>query len=135
MVKPIMLYGSEIWGYNSVDVLEWVQLRFFKILLKVHKSTPNVMVYGELGSYPLHLSIQVRMLSFWHKIVTSVPNKMSTLMYKLLYHRFCNNDYTSIWLSTIKNILDNVGLSHIWLNQGSTVSTCWLKNYSEAIIN
>ena len=40
MVKPIMLYGSEVWGYNSVDVLERVQLIFFKILLKVHKSTP-----------------------------------------------------------------------------------------------
>jgi hypothetical protein len=30
MVKPILLYGSEIWGYSkNIDCLEKIQLRFF----------------------------------------------------------------------------------------------------------
>jgi hypothetical protein len=37
MVKPIFLYGSEIWGYTcskNIDCLEKIQLRFCKLLLK-----------------------------------------------------------------------------------------------------
>ena len=47
-----MLYGCELWGYSNIDVLERLHLRFCKILLKVKKSTPNAMVYGELGRHP-----------------------------------------------------------------------------------
>ena len=37
MVKPILMYGCEIWGYGNNNVLEKVQLKFLKIysMLKV----------------------------------------------------------------------------------------------------
>ena len=28
VVKPVLLYGCEIWGYGNLDILEQVQLRF-----------------------------------------------------------------------------------------------------------
>jgi hypothetical protein len=47
MVKPILLYGSEIWGFSkNIDYLEKIQLRFCKLLLKLKSSTPNYMIYG-----------------------------------------------------------------------------------------
>jgi hypothetical protein len=50
MVKPILLYGSEIWGFSkNIQCLEKVQLRFCKLLLKLKTSTPSYMIYGELG--------------------------------------------------------------------------------------
>ena len=30
IVKPVLLYGSEIWGFGNLDILERVQLRFNK---------------------------------------------------------------------------------------------------------
>jgi hypothetical protein len=36
MVKPILLFGSEIWGFSkTIDCLEKIQLRFCKLLLKL----------------------------------------------------------------------------------------------------
>jgi hypothetical protein len=52
MIKPILLYGCEVWGFGKNEVLERVHLKFCKILLKLKSSTPNYMVYGELGRYP-----------------------------------------------------------------------------------
>ena len=42
---------------------------FCKILLTVKKSTPNAMVYGELGRHPLSVTIKSRMLCFWFKLI------------------------------------------------------------------
>jgi hypothetical protein len=48
-VKPILLYGCETWGFGKNDINERVHLKFCKLLLHVKTSTPNFMVYGELG--------------------------------------------------------------------------------------
>ena len=47
MIKPILLYGCEVWGFGKNEVLERVHLKFCKILLNLKSSTPNYMVYGE----------------------------------------------------------------------------------------
>jgi hypothetical protein len=52
MVKPILLYGSEIWGFSkNIQYLERIQLRFCKLLLKLKTSAPNYMIYGELDCF------------------------------------------------------------------------------------
>jgi hypothetical protein len=33
LVKPILLYGCEIWGFGNNDILEKVHLKFCKIIL------------------------------------------------------------------------------------------------------
>ena len=35
MVEPILLYGSEIWGYENIKIIEQVHLGFCKRILKV----------------------------------------------------------------------------------------------------
>ncbi len=35
MVVPIMMYGTEVWGYNNSKLFEKLQLRFGKIILHV----------------------------------------------------------------------------------------------------
>jgi hypothetical protein len=50
IVKPILLYGCEIWGFGKNDIIESVHLKFCKFLLRLKVSTPNFMVNGELGS-------------------------------------------------------------------------------------
>ena len=85
IVKPILLYGCEIWGFGKNDIIERVHLKFCKLLLRLKVSTPNFMVYGELGRYPLEIDIKVRMISYWCKLIQGKQSKVSTIAYKLLY--------------------------------------------------
>ena len=53
--NPILLYGSEVWGCEFVDLIHQFYLKYYRSLLDVKHTTPNVMVYGELGTTPIHL--------------------------------------------------------------------------------
>ena len=65
LVKPIVLYGAEVWGSEKCDILERLQLRFFKCVLSVNMFTSSMMVYGEWGAIPLDVDTKSRMLTFW----------------------------------------------------------------------
>jgi hypothetical protein len=70
MVKPILLYGCEVWGFSYNDKIEKVHLKFCKLLLHLKSSTPSYMIYGgELGRYPLEIDIKGRIISFWAKLL------------------------------------------------------------------
>ena len=114
IVKPILLYGSEIWGFSkNIDCLEKVHLRFCKLLLKLKTSTPNYMVYGELGRYPLEVDIKLRMVSFWGRLLTGKESKLSFISYKLI--RFLLEDNADVmWPKYVKKIFDDTGFSYIW---------------------
>ena len=47
LVAPILLYGSEVWGFENVDIINRFQLNCFKIVLSLKQTTPSCMVYGE----------------------------------------------------------------------------------------
>ena len=64
LVKPVLLYGCEVWAHEGTDILEKLHLRFCKYVLGVNKSTCTNMVYGELGATPLSLITQSRMVMF-----------------------------------------------------------------------
>jgi hypothetical protein len=47
-------------GSGNNDILEKVHLKFCKIILNLKATTPNCMIYGELGRYPLDIDIKLR---------------------------------------------------------------------------
>ena len=55
IVKPVMLYGCEV----SIFDLKKNYTENFVNILKVKPSTPNFMVYGELGRFPVLINIKV----------------------------------------------------------------------------
>ena len=85
MLHATLLYGCETWGFGKNDIIERVHLKFCKLLLYVKTSTPNFMVYGELGRYPIDIDIKVRMISYWSKLILGNQSKISPLSYKQLY--------------------------------------------------
>ena len=42
LVKSILLYSCEIWGFGNNDILEKVYLKFCKIILHLKATTPNI---------------------------------------------------------------------------------------------
>ena len=120
--KPILLYGCEIWGYGNNSVIERVHMKFCKLLLRVKKSTPDFMLYGELGRYPLDLNIKLRMINYWSKLLTGKQEKLPALLYKLSFQLY-GNDVP--WLNSIKNIFDECGMSYVW-NRQFFIRNTWL---------
>ena len=43
-ILPISMHGSEIWGFENIDIIDRFHLRFCKLILHLKQSTPNVMV-------------------------------------------------------------------------------------------
>jgi hypothetical protein len=126
LVKPILLYGCEIWGFGNNDILEKVHLKFCKIILQLKATTPNCMIYGQLGRYPLDIDIKLRNILFWAKLITGKDIKLSIISYRLLYLSQNNNCQFS-WLNYVESILNECGRSYVWLNQ-NFISEEWLKN-------
>ena len=92
-------------------------------------STPNIMVYGETGTFPIKLDIYRRMISFWTKLTDLESNKLSSYMYTIMYSHYLFSPNTGqnkfLWLKKIKNILIECGFSGIWDNQ-SYPNAKWL---------
>ena len=118
MIAPILLYGAEIWCPQMCELVNKLQLRFYKILLNLSRSTPSHMILGELGQYPLEIQAKSRMLCFWYKL--SDPQnrgKLSSLVYEFLLCMYKKNVYKSLYLRCIEDTLNALGFSHFWLHQ------------------
>lgn len=76
VVVPVLLYGCEIWGYENIDIIEKIHLKFLKYVLCLKSSTPSYMVYGESGRYPLYVTVYSRMISYWTKMIQGQENKI-----------------------------------------------------------
>jgi hypothetical protein len=64
IVKPILLYGCEVWGFSDNYVIEKIHLKFCKLILHLKQSTPNFMIYGEFGRFPLYINSVTVSISF-----------------------------------------------------------------------
>ena len=89
-IRPILLYGCEVWGYGNVEILELVQLRFLKFVLNLKRTTPNYIVYGETGVLPLRIEINYRIISYWTKLVSVDNNKLCSQLYYIAKSYFDN---------------------------------------------
>ena len=117
MVLPVLLYGCEIWGFENLDIIERVHLKFLKHILYLKSSTPNYMVYGETGRFPLSVIIYSRIVSYWCKLLNSTDKKISCILYQYL---IANSQYEIVknpWIDCVHRIFDSCGLSHIWNEQ------------------
>ena len=125
VITPILLYGCEVWGYEKLDIIEKLRLKYLKFVLNVKSSTPSCMVYGELGIHPLEIDVKTRTVKFWTKLVCDQNSKYSSLMYRVLYNLYSNIDERKQrqfhkqfkWFDYTKSILDSCGLSYVWLHQ------------------
>lgn len=116
LVEPILLYGSEIWGYEDLKLLEQTHLKFCKRILKVRATTPNYMVYGELGRYPLELNIKLRMLNFWNQLLIN-EDKLSNILYRLMANLHRNGQMRFKWFDHIKQIFNDIGYTYVFDNE------------------
>jgi hypothetical protein len=129
MIVPILLYGCEVWSPTMTNLASKLQIRFYKIILRLNKSTPTSMIYGELGQFPLEVQAKSRLLNYWYKLIKAYPtNKLSSNMYRFVYESYSKGDYHSNYLKIVEHLLNSLGLSGFWSNQFElTFSEHWFK--------
>jgi hypothetical protein len=97
LIKPILLYCSEVWAYSvfgernhikldtsnlenlynsRTSPIERILNKFAKMTLGVSTKTDNMGTYGELGIYPLYIDVVDRMLKYWTYIEHESPNEL-----------------------------------------------------------
>ena len=89
LVEPILLYGSEVWGFENTCSREKHHLQFCEKILQVRATTPSYIIYGKLGCYPLSIKIKLRMISFWNRFISN-ENILSSKLYKLVTYEWNN---------------------------------------------
>ena len=123
-VIPVLLYGSEVWGFENLTSIEIFHRKFYKLVLKSFKFTPNCMIYGETNSVDIQTKVDIRMANFWLKL-KSGKIKISVAMCSLLSKLYEeSNDQNIRWPAKIKNILADTELSYLWQVQVADYLYC-----------
>ena len=80
------------------------------------------MMLGEIGRFPIDMTIKTHMITFWTKLILCEKDNISVTMYKILYSHHVNDITKSKWLASVKQTLDNCGYSFIWMHQDVNIN-------------
>ena len=87
-------------------------------ILHLRPSTPSCMVYGEVGKLPLQVTIDTRFMSFRLCLLNKEESSLAHIVYMIAHNLFVRDKYIykAKWLCRVQNIVDNCGLSLLWMN-------------------
>ena len=118
LIKPVLHYGCEIWGFQNAAPLERLHTQFCKRLLGVKRSTQNDFVYGELGRTTLKNYRLTSVIRYWFKILTCTDTKYVKLVYEMMLNDLNLRPNKPNWAYYVKHLLESLGFNNVWLNQG-----------------
>ena len=143
MVKPILLYASEIWGSQFADVIENVQVQYCKSFLGVGPTVNDCMALGECGRLPLCTEYYLKIIKYWCKLLQMAPNRYPRNCYLMLKQ---HDDIGRVnWATSVKNLLYRYGFGYAWIYQDignvnlfltifkQRIIDCMLQNWSEKV--
>ena len=102
-MQPMLMYASEIWGTERLDNIERVRMMACKRFLGVPQKTPNKMVYGELGRYPLFVNSTLLGLKYWLRVLKMEDSRVPKQAYKMMISM--DESGQKWWITEVKNVL------------------------------
>ena len=107
LLVSMLICNSESW-YNvtnsDLELIESVDVKFLRSLLKAPKSTPKEMLYLELGCVPIRELIIKRRILFLHYIV----NESESSMINRFFQTQLKTRKPKDWVSTVLNDLKDL---------------------------
>ena len=116
LVKPIITYACEVWGYECFKQSSVVRTfinKFYRNLLGVPPYTSTVATHLELGVTPVDTEIKIAMIKYWFRLVQLPDNRLVSHCYKTLY----KSNISDKWMTSVRNILCDSGLPYLWDTQ------------------
>lgn len=132
-IKPMVLYGSEIWGTKAYECIEHIQIRFIKTFLGVGKSTENHLVLKEMGRYPLWVETKFRAIKYWCKLIHLNNERYAKKCYTQQYKQ--EEMGRKNWAAEVKMILYNTGFGFVWQSQQLGDIESFLTQFKERLIS
>ena len=126
---PILLYGSEIWGFQEYEHLERVHVYACKRFLSVGLRACNNAVLGDCGRYPLYITSAKRCIKYWFKIISMTEDRYVKKCYHMMY--YSDQFGSKNWVSHIRAMLSRCGFYFVWLNQGVENVDMFLQVFSQ----
>ena len=68
MIKPVLCYGSEVWGFEVSESIVNVHTNYCKTFLKLPPCTFQVFARGEYGRYPMYIDYFCNCIKYWIKL-------------------------------------------------------------------
>ena len=115
MVKPILCYGSEVWGTEYSSIIESVHFEFCRYFLGVNSSVNNAVAAGECGRLPMCVSYYTNSVNYWCKLLQMNDDRYPKSCYKML--KALDDVGRKKWASNIRILLFTYGFGYIWIAQ------------------
>jgi len=116
-VLPALIYGSELWGLDSHDDVEKAHLFACKRFLNLDNRTPNCLVYGEMGRFPLLVNTTIKAVKYWLKLCKLPANRLPKQAYLMMSRT--NLPGRMNWAKTVEECLCKMGFGYVWKNGGN----------------
>lgn len=138
-VKPMLLYAAELWGLTKFQCIEAVHLFAYKRLLGVSRKSPNTMIYGETGRYPLFIDTTLKSIKYWFKLQSMHINRFPKQAHLMIVNKipeFIHGHFNyHNWSYSIKKCFDTFGFSEVWLNGGVGNEVMFLKEFKQRMLD
>ena len=111
-IVPSLLYAAEIWGHRENKQIEKVHLYACKLFINVPTVTPNDMIYGELGRYPLYIEAAAKCIQYWFRVLKQPASRYSKMAFQplLTLHEKGHEN----WVTYVKSLLCKCGYGFVW---------------------
>lgn len=133
MIKPILCYGSQIWGYKYCSDIESIQHLFCCKYLGVKTTTNMCIVLGECGRLPLCVSYFTYCIKYWCKIITMEDHRYPKHCYFML--KSFDNVGRITWATHVKNLLFLYGFGFVWVSHEIGDITAFISIFRQRLID
>ena len=130
-IQPILLYSSEVWGFDDCQTIENIHVKGMKMFCNVSAKTPNIMLYGDCGRYPLSISANIRAVKYWCKILRMEPSRYPAKVYRMMLQ---NIEKGRNWAFKLRKFLIMYNFESIWLAQEVQNEHAFIKSVKEVLM-
>ena len=132
-IAPILLYGSEIWGFTYVDAIEKVQTLYLKRFLCIGKFASNKALLGETGRCSMFIYSQLRVIKYWIKLLKMEMHRYPFQCYKMM--KQLDEEGRTNWVSHIRIMLFSYGFSFVWFSQDFGNEKLFLYTFKQRLLD
>ena len=127
MIKPILCYGSEVWGFEIAENIENVRINFCKTFLNIPTCTFHAFARSECGRYPMYVDYFCRCVKYWIKLTRMNLNRFPYKCYKMLR----NLDETGhiTWASKVRELLYKFGFGYVLVTENVGDVNLFMKSF------
>ena len=143
LIKPILLYGSDVWGSskNGWATIDKACLWFIRCILSVKSTTSKLMSFGEVGVVAPSILCQINVLTYYVRVMNMENDRIAKIVFNELVR--LNDVGFNTWVSSARDISHKYGIdidccentSAYLKNIKATVTDYYQKHWFQSVNN